>query len=112
MGPSIYTRPKLSIMDTRGLVLRLFLYCQLPGYDCRCIWDSTRLDFRLQVGIASFGTAALIPLYLLLRRFFDTQISALCALVFGMLPVFVGSSVDMVREPVCWFFLILGLYCI
>jgi 4-amino-4-deoxy-L-arabinose transferase-like glycosyltransferase len=57
-----------------------------------------------------FGTAALIPLYLLLKRFFDTQISALCALVFGMLPVFVGSSVDMVREPVCWFFLILGLY--
>ena len=57
-----------------------------------------------------FGTAALIPLYLLLRRFFDTQISALGTLVFGMLPVFVGSSVDMVREPVCWFFLILGLY--
>ena len=27
-----------------------------------------------------------------------------------MLPVFVGSSVDMIREPVCWFFLILGLY--
>jgi 4-amino-4-deoxy-L-arabinose transferase-like glycosyltransferase len=57
-----------------------------------------------------FGTAALIPLYLLLRRFFDTQISALCTLVFGMLPIFVGSSVDMIREPVCWFFLILGLY--
>ncbi|MBI4768127.1 MAG: glycosyltransferase family 39 protein [Deltaproteobacteria bacterium] len=58
-----------------------------------------------------FGTAALIPLYLLLRRFFDIQISALCTLIFGMLPVFVGLSVDMVREPVCWFFLILGLFC-
>jgi 4-amino-4-deoxy-L-arabinose transferase-like glycosyltransferase len=56
-----------------------------------------------------FGTATLIPLYFLLRRFFDTQISALCALVFGMLPVFVGSSVDLIREPVCWFFLTLGL---
>lgn len=57
-----------------------------------------------------FGTAALIPLYFLLRRFFDNHISALGTLVFGMLPVFAGSSVDMVREPVCWFFLILGLY--
>jgi hypothetical protein len=57
-----------------------------------------------------FGTAALIPLYLLLRRFFDAQISFLSTLIFAMLPVFVGFSVDMVREPVCWFFLFLALF--
>jgi 4-amino-4-deoxy-L-arabinose transferase-like glycosyltransferase len=57
-----------------------------------------------------FGTATLIPLYFLMKRFFDSQISALCTLVFGMLPLFAGSSVDMIREPVCWFFLTLGLY--
>ncbi|MEW6185252.1 MAG: glycosyltransferase family 39 protein [Thermodesulfobacteriota bacterium] len=57
-----------------------------------------------------FGTAALIPLYLLLRRFFDAQIGFLSTLIFAMLPVFVGFSVDMVREPIGWFFLFLALF--
>jgi len=57
-----------------------------------------------------FGTATLIPLYLLCRRFLDRDTSILTLLLFAMLPVFVSGSVEIVRDPVCWFFLALGLY--
>ena len=51
----------------------------------------------------------LIPLYLLCRRFFDKEMSALTVLVFAVLPVLVVGSAEVVRGPVCWFFLALGL---
>jgi len=57
-----------------------------------------------------FGSITLIPLYFLFRRFFDKNISILGVLVFAVLPVFVGISADVVRGPICWFFLALGLY--
>jgi len=57
-----------------------------------------------------FGFAALIPLYFLLKRFFDDNISGLCTLIFALIPVFVGRSGDVLRGPVYWFFLMLGLY--
>jgi hypothetical protein len=58
----------------------------------------------------AFGFGTLIPVYFLLRRFFDDDISVLSTLVFAMMPVFVGSSVDLIRDPVFWFFAALGLY--
>jgi len=57
-----------------------------------------------------FGSITLIPLYFLFRRFFDKHISILGVLVFAVLPVFVRISADVVRGPICWFFLTLGLY--
>jgi len=57
-----------------------------------------------------FGFATLIPLYFLLKRFFDDNISGLCTLIFALIPVFVGRSGDVLRGPVYWFFLMLGLY--
>jgi 4-amino-4-deoxy-L-arabinose transferase-like glycosyltransferase len=57
-----------------------------------------------------FGSMTLIPLYLLLRRFFDKEISMLSTLLFAVIPVFVGRSADVVRGPIYWFFLALGLY--
>jgi hypothetical protein len=57
-----------------------------------------------------FGFGTLVPIYLLLKRFFNERIVALGTLVFAVLPVFVGSSVDIIRDPVCWFFTALGLY--
>ena len=57
-----------------------------------------------------FGFAALIPLYFLLKRFFDDNISGLCTLIFALIPVFVGRSGDVLRGPVYWLFLMLGLY--
>ena len=57
-----------------------------------------------------FGSAALVPLYFLSKCFFEEKISVLATLLFAVIPVLVGRSVDVVREPVCWFFLVLGLY--
>jgi 4-amino-4-deoxy-L-arabinose transferase-like glycosyltransferase len=57
-----------------------------------------------------FGFAALIPLYLLLRSFFEYEIGLLATLVVGLTPVLVRGSADVIRDPICWFFLALGLY--
>lgn len=57
-----------------------------------------------------FGVLTLIPLYLLQRRFFDRPISCLVTLLFAFHPVFMRSSVDLVREPLYWFFAVLGMY--
>lgn len=57
-----------------------------------------------------FGSMTLVPLYLLLRRFCERKISALGTLIFAVTPVFVDRSADVVRDPIYWFFLVLGLY--
>jgi 4-amino-4-deoxy-L-arabinose transferase-like glycosyltransferase len=57
-----------------------------------------------------FGFGTLIPLYFLFKRFFDDRISVLGTLVFAVIPVFVGSSVDLIRDPILWFFAALGFY--
>jgi 4-amino-4-deoxy-L-arabinose transferase-like glycosyltransferase len=57
-----------------------------------------------------FGSVTLVPLYGLLRRFADERTTCLCVLLYAFMPVLVGSSADLVRDPICWFFLVSGLY--
>lgn len=57
-----------------------------------------------------FGFATLIPLYLLFKCFFDERISVLGTLIYAFIPVFVGDSADVIRDPTYWFFSVLGLY--
>jgi len=57
-----------------------------------------------------FGFMTLIPIHLLCRRFFDRDISILTLLLFALFPVFVAGSAEVIRDPVCWFFLALGLH--
>ena len=57
-----------------------------------------------------FGLGVLIPLYFLLKRFFGTQTSNLTFLLFALCPVFVIRSIDVVRGPIFWFFLVWGLF--
>jgi len=57
-----------------------------------------------------FGSLTLVPLYLMLRRFLDTEESALGTLIYAAMPVFVGRSADVVRDPIYWFFLVWGMY--
>jgi 4-amino-4-deoxy-L-arabinose transferase-like glycosyltransferase len=57
-----------------------------------------------------FGTMLLVPLYLLSKRFFDERIALLLTLVFALMPFLVDRSVDVVRAPVFWFFLVLGMH--
>ena len=56
-----------------------------------------------------FGTATLIPLSFILRRFFDRTLSYLTLLLYALLPVWVNRSADIVRGPIFWFFLCLGM---
>ncbi len=57
-----------------------------------------------------FGTATLAPLYGLAREFFDRPVASLVTLIFAVTPVFIDGSVDIVRDPACWFFLTSALY--
>jgi len=57
-----------------------------------------------------FGTLSLIPLYLLIRRFCSEIISCLCLLIFAFNPTLVAVSADTLRDPIYWFFSLLGLY--
>lgn len=57
-----------------------------------------------------FGTITMIPLYFLLDRFFKKEITLAATLAFALIPVFVDKSVDVVRDPIYWFFSVLGLY--
>ena len=57
-----------------------------------------------------FGTMILLPFYLLSKRLFDQKIAVLVTLVFALIPFLVDRSVDVVRGPVFWFFLVLGMH--
>lgn len=57
-----------------------------------------------------FGFVTLIPIYLLFKRFFDQECSALGTLIFALIPLFVAKSADVIKGPVSWFFLAFGLY--
>lgn len=56
-----------------------------------------------------FGWAALIPLYALLRMFFDRTISRTTLLMIAITPMMVSNSVEIVREPMMWFFAASGM---
>ena len=57
-----------------------------------------------------FGTLSLIPLYLLIRRFCNEIIACLCLLIFAFNPTLVAVSANTLRDPIYWFFSLLGLY--
>lgn len=57
-----------------------------------------------------FGVLTFIPLYFLLRRFFDQTASILCLLIFALMPDFVALSRDVIRGPIFWFCTVAGLY--
>jgi hypothetical protein len=57
-----------------------------------------------------FGCLALIPLYLICRLFFQRTVSGMVLLILVMTPFLVDTCADIVRDPVSWFFVGLGLY--
>jgi hypothetical protein len=56
-----------------------------------------------------FGCLTLIPIFLLSRHFFSIQTSGFVTLIFALLPIFVKRSADVLRGPLCWFFLAWGV---
>ncbi|MFH0994706.1 MAG: glycosyltransferase family 39 protein [Pseudomonadota bacterium] len=59
-----------------------------------------------------FGTAMLVPLYLMLKEWVREDSAILGLLVFAVTPVLVSNSVELVRDPICWFFLCAGAFAV
>ena len=59
-----------------------------------------------------FGTLTLAPIFLTASLFFNRRISAVVCLVYAMIPTMVSRSVDVVRDPTCWFFVATGIYLV
>jgi 4-amino-4-deoxy-L-arabinose transferase-like glycosyltransferase len=57
-----------------------------------------------------FGTMTLIPVYWLLRRFYNEITSSLALLCFALIPPLIVVSRQLLRDPVYWFFVMMGLY--
>ncbi len=57
-----------------------------------------------------FGTLTLVPLYWLVRRFHHETTSSLTVLCFALIPTLIMVSRDVMRDPICWFFSMMGLY--
>jgi hypothetical protein len=85
--------------------LTLFTIFTAAAYPVTGDWVQAAMAVNL-----IFGTLMIIPLYLFLRRFLDEKTSFLTTFIFVMLPLFVGQSVNVIRDPSCWFFSVLGLY--
>jgi hypothetical protein len=56
-----------------------------------------------------FGWATLFPLFFLLRRFADSTVSIFTILIFALMPVFVEGSSNVIRGPMYWFCLSMGM---
>lgn len=57
-----------------------------------------------------FACLGLIPLYWLIRRFFSENVAVLALLTFALSPPFINASRDVIRGPLCWPFLLLGIH--
>jgi Dolichyl-phosphate-mannose-protein mannosyltransferase len=69
-------------------------------------------DWILSAQLVStiFSTATLLPIYFLCRRFFGLRIAALATLIAALNPVMCSRSGGVVRDPIYWFFLALGIW--
>ena len=56
-----------------------------------------------------FGFLTLFPLFFFLRRFLKEPFALFATLIFALIPVFVDKSADVLKDPVCWFFVAMGL---
>ncbi|HIJ39815.1 MAG TPA: hypothetical protein HPP90_01875 [Deltaproteobacteria bacterium] len=56
-----------------------------------------------------FGFSTLFPIFFLLKRFVKEPFVLFGTLIFALIPVFIDKSADVLKDPVCWFFLAMGL---
>ncbi|MFZ2196100.1 MAG: glycosyltransferase family 39 protein [Thermodesulfovibrionales bacterium] len=56
-----------------------------------------------------FGTAAIIPFYLMMRQLFRGAVAGAASLGFAMHPFFVARSIELIKDPIFWFFALLGM---
>lgn len=56
-----------------------------------------------------FGTFTIIPCYLILKHFLRHSTALITSLAFSINPFFVSYSVEVVKDPIFWFFALLGI---
>ncbi len=56
-----------------------------------------------------FGFFTLFPIFFLLKHFVKEPFAIFGTLIFALIPVFIDKSADVLKDPVCWFFLSMGL---
>jgi len=56
-----------------------------------------------------FGILTLIPLYFFVREYMEERYALLTILIISTIPVFVSRSVDIIKDPMYWFFLAMAL---
>jgi 4-amino-4-deoxy-L-arabinose transferase-like glycosyltransferase len=57
-----------------------------------------------------FGTCAVVPFYFTIRHFFPSRTSFIASLAFAVNPFFVSYSIELVKDPIFWFFALLGIF--
>lgn len=58
-----------------------------------------------------FGALAVVPFYLIARQLFNSPVALLTAIAFSITPFFVANSVELIKDPIFWFFALLGIFC-
>ena len=56
-----------------------------------------------------FGFLTLFPVFLPFAAFLKEPFALFGTLIFALIPVFVDKSADVLKDPVCWFFVAMGL---
>ncbi len=56
-----------------------------------------------------FGTAVLIPVYHIVKRFLDHPATYLTVLIYAVMPAYVSGSGDILKGPIAWFFMTMGI---
>lgn len=56
-----------------------------------------------------FGTAVLLPVYFTIKRFLDRPVALLTVLIYAVMPAYVSGSGDILKGPIGWFFMAMGI---
>ena len=57
------------------------------------------------------GVGSIVPIYLISKRFFEERICLTTLLLLSLIPVFVNSSIEIIKDPVAWVLFSCSLLC-
>ncbi len=102
---ALYNNSYSAILTTRLGYLSIYSLCIALLFPLFSNWIITATLISI-----FFGTMTIIPLYFFLKKYLDRQYALMTTLIMATLPVFVSRSVDIIKDPMYWFFLASGLY--
>ena len=112
---ALYIQQAMAIHDKNWISLKTCALTFISAYPF-LIAVGYRLvhDWMLSARMISLicGTAMLIPLYLIVKEWVRKDNAILTILVFAVTPVLVSNSVEVIRDPIGWFFLSAGIWAV